>query len=689
MAQLKSTNVTGNLSVTGNIIASKIMTNDGTEDQLLKANGGTQSLKAITDSISGNATAITTLKGEKTGGGLPDTSDASTITVANALKRANDAYTLAEEKTTMSAVEGKGYATKTEAQGYANAVLGDDKDTSSDKTVYGAFYAAAQAQETADGANTAIGTITKDATKLTTFKKIENKIDEIDLALAGVATDEELQDYATKDELAAAKSAILGKNTDTSDYNKTVKDAYEAASAAQTTANNALPKAGGTMTGAIKIVENKEGLNLRTHATYESGIIYGTTGDEALTIAMQNPVTAFQIVYGTKPSAFAAGTWQTVTPLFQTKDGKVIINRTITATADTTNLKLLDVNGTLGVSGQITSTVATGTAPFVVASTTKVANLNADLLDGNDSSYFATNEQFTTLQTEKLSLSGGTMTGPLSFEKTAAKDAALINETNSIDNIVIANIGTNVLTLKRVTPDTFISKLGIAKVYNYKGTLANLDALKQVASAEIGDVYNIESDNKNYACKKKVTAATGNSYTTYWEEIGTAVQLEGYATKAYVDTEINTLIGDATNPGNDTIRKAQATADNAATAFNTFKGTSTTTLANIDNALNTINNTTIPDLSGRIDGLSSTITNLGNTYATNKELSDAISEEVTARNTALAEKVSKSGDTMSGNLRLYNKALAFTTVENGGDNTIKARMEYNDTSKSIKFIFAT
>ncbi len=34
------------------------------------------------------------------------------------------------------------------------------------------------------------------------------------------------------------------------------------------------------------------------------------------------------------------------------------------------------------VSGQITSTVATGTAPLVISSTTKVVNLNADLLDG-------------------------------------------------------------------------------------------------------------------------------------------------------------------------------------------------------------------------------------------------------------------------------------------------------------------
>lgn len=35
-------------------------------------------------------------------------------------------------------------------------------------------------------------------------------------------------------------------------------------------------------------------------------------------------------------------------------------------------------------SGQLTSTIATGTAPMVITSTTKVVNLNADLLDGND-----------------------------------------------------------------------------------------------------------------------------------------------------------------------------------------------------------------------------------------------------------------------------------------------------------------
>ena len=41
-----------------------------------------------------------------------------------------------------------------------------------------------------------------------------------------------------------------------------------------------------------------------------------------------------------------------------------------------------NIDGTLTVDGQITSNVAQGTPPFVVASTTKVNNLNADRLDG-------------------------------------------------------------------------------------------------------------------------------------------------------------------------------------------------------------------------------------------------------------------------------------------------------------------
>ena len=49
----------------------------------------------------------------------------------------------------------------------------------------------------------------------------------------------------------------------------------------------------------------------------------------------------------------------------------------------------LDVAGTIRTNNQLISTVSTGTAPLSVSSSTKVTNLNADLLDGLDSAAFS------------------------------------------------------------------------------------------------------------------------------------------------------------------------------------------------------------------------------------------------------------------------------------------------------------
>lgn len=51
-------------------------------------------------------------------------------------------------------------------------------------------------------------------------------------------------------------------------------------------------------------------------------------------------------------------------------------------------LERLQVEGRIRTSGQLISMVAPGTAPFAVSSTTRVTNLNADLLDNLDSSAF-------------------------------------------------------------------------------------------------------------------------------------------------------------------------------------------------------------------------------------------------------------------------------------------------------------
>lgn len=69
----------------------------------------------------------------------------------------------------------------------------------------------------------------------------------------------------------------------------------------------------------------------------------------------------------------------------------------------------LDVNGTVRTNSQFISTVATGTAPLVVSSTTKVANLNADQLDGLDSTAFM--QTTTTLNVTQLPTVGNVTAG--------------------------------------------------------------------------------------------------------------------------------------------------------------------------------------------------------------------------------------------------------------------------------------
>jgi hypothetical protein len=63
--------------------------------------------------------------------------------------------------------------------------------------------------------------------------------------------------------------------------------------------------------------------------------------------------------------------------IYQTT-GRWFINKA----GSTGNGSRLNVGGTIETDSQLKSTVATGTAPLSVASTTKVTNLNADLLDG-------------------------------------------------------------------------------------------------------------------------------------------------------------------------------------------------------------------------------------------------------------------------------------------------------------------
>lgn len=76
-------------------------------------------------------------------------------------------------------------------------------------------------------------------------------------------------------------------------------------------------------------------------------------------------------------------------PQYLRKDATRPLDGDWNAGSHTITAEGIDVSA-IAFDGQLTSTVETGTAPFVVASTTAVANLNADLLDGQHAAAFLT-----------------------------------------------------------------------------------------------------------------------------------------------------------------------------------------------------------------------------------------------------------------------------------------------------------
>lgn len=118
------------------------------------------------------------------------------------------AQTAADEKTTMAAVEAKDYATKTEAQGYATAVVGAAADTADKDTVKGAkAYAKGlndatttrvAALETAIGEGGSVGS------------QIDAKITDLDVAEVAVGTGEIIEKISETDgKISVSKRALV------------------------------------------------------------------------------------------------------------------------------------------------------------------------------------------------------------------------------------------------------------------------------------------------------------------------------------------------------------------------------------------------------------------------------------------------------------------------------------------------
>lgn len=132
-------------------------------------NGASADVTALEEKVTVNKAAIDILKGDvETAGSVDKKINDKVVglvsTVSQDAAEANGqlALTVVQENGILKSVSGSIKAGTYDAAGAAAAVLGDDADTVEDKTVYGAFAAAAAAQKSADDAASAITKLTSD-----------------------------------------------------------------------------------------------------------------------------------------------------------------------------------------------------------------------------------------------------------------------------------------------------------------------------------------------------------------------------------------------------------------------------------------------------------------------------------------------------------------------------------------------
>ena len=116
-----------------------------------------------------------------------------------------------------------------------------------------------------------------------------------------------------------------------------------------------LPLSGGTMSGTINFAVNKLAMNFRNdNASYYTGIMYQTAGNEALVFAAKNAVTSFMFKCGLDPTTMTSSTWTTTIPSAQIKGQSLYVNSLI-ANGSVPSYNFY-VNGTSYLTGRLITT---------------------------------------------------------------------------------------------------------------------------------------------------------------------------------------------------------------------------------------------------------------------------------------------------------------------------------------------
>jgi hypothetical protein len=349
------------------------------------------------------------------------------------------------------------------------------------------------------------------------------------------------------------------------------------------------------------------------------------------------------------------------------------------------------VVGTVIKGSSLTSTVATGTAPLTVASTTAVTNLNADLLDGNHASafYLATNPSGYTTNTgtvtgvtgtAPIASSGGTAPViSISAATTSAAGSMSAADKTKLDGIATgatANTG----TVTSVGGTGTVSGLTLSGTVTSSGSLTLGGSLSLTSGQVTGALgftpYNATNPSGYITSSGSITGNAGTATTLQTARTINGVSFNGSADITVADATKLPLVG-GTMTGAITFAGAQTwptfnqnTTGSAATlttgrtialtgdvtyTSGSFNGsanvTGTATLASVGTAGTYTKVTT--DAKGRVTSGSNPTTLSG--YG----ITDAQTALVSGTNIKTLNGVSLLG---SGDLVISNKAIAMAIV---------------------------
>lgn len=183
---------------------------------------------------------------------------------------------------------------------------------------------------------------------------------------------------------------------------------------------------------------------------------------------------------------------------------------------------------TVSMSGQLTNTLATGTSPFAVTSTTLNTNLNADLLDGQHASSFLTSESDTLATvvargnsadatinvgvSNTLTLASGSITdstGSLNFSTT--KLFAGYTVTNNVGFAASVNI---LSTPANTLPDTLSGGLCVESAHSISSSNPSFMISGQFWNSSTGSVNGAKLSNQIYSLFGGSTVGLENTKAT-------------------------------------------------------------------------------------------------------------------------------------------------------------------------------